>query len=212
MGLSCHIEGQDSISRFFFFPFSPKLGRQEGDECLGICVAHLAPEILADVKGSVSVVWRGAVGTDRERARCEREDETMNFSWQPGRRCTYVSQPVRVDEKVPSFHRQCVKWYIYVGRFEWKWMPVFMCMLLGTLLILDICLTVDTGGVWVPAVTRQPEHLSAAARNHHRRTWSTLPKQLLWPASNDRGHHLILLDSNRGSLGWAALHAEGDFI
>lgn len=44
---------------------------------------------------------------------------------------------------------------------------------LSLLLILDICVTVDTGWVQVPAVTRQTEHLSAAARNYHRQTWST---------------------------------------
>lgn len=67
---------------------------------------------------------------------------------------------------------------MYVGSVN-----VFACGHLGTrssseacamplvlLLILDICLTVDTGGVQVPVVTQQTEYLSAAARNYHRQT------------------------------------------
>lgn len=79
------------------------------------------------------------------------------------------------------------------------------------LLILDICLTVDTGGVQVPRGDSTYWTLEHSCQDL---SWSMkyFPKQLLWPASNLCGHHLNLLDSNCGSLGWAAFHAERGII
>ena len=190
LGLQLSHEGQDSIIGFFYW-ISSVGGRG------GICVAQPVTEIAANATGKeklhqerISLVFPEFPRTIRHSFTpaplyldCQMAIRRSNQDIRIGPwkhfdsssppffpfYCQCVHTPAR-DMNACTCESVCVRALGYAGSSsETCALPLVL------LLILDICLTVDTGGVQVPVVTQQTEHSSAAARNYHRQTWSTSP-------------------------------------
>lgn len=122
--------------------------------------------------------WGQDITDSRLTRRCWMGKSEFQKVWKwKGKMANMAPWLVRKLEEL-LFHYNSSKHYL-LSYLEYKCKCVYLLgetlslKHVNLLLILDICLTVDTGRVQVPVVTQQTEHLNTAARNYHRQTWST---------------------------------------